>query len=198
MRDPTLRTGNVAAAAVLIGGVLLVALPRRAVSIVQVVAVTVAVAAVLHALATHVPVSGWLSPFRWMSPFHRPSSAGARGPDELDSIRARVSGRRQRLRGGPPLPPETLRLLQPLIRAALDLDRDDASYPPSARTRLSPVTWAVLTTDPLRNPYWFRTLPANDREVAGIVHAVLDDLERLAPGISASQGLPHPNPTRSP
>ena len=49
MIERTLRAGSVTAAAVLIGGVLIVAVPQHMVSIVQVVVVTVAVAAGLYA-----------------------------------------------------------------------------------------------------------------------------------------------------
>ncbi len=69
MSERNLRPANVAAAALVIGGVLLVALPRHALSIVQLVVLTAAAATALYALAVNVPPTGWMSPFKWMSPF---------------------------------------------------------------------------------------------------------------------------------
>ncbi len=180
MSERALRPGNVAAAGALIGGVLVVALPQHGMSIVQLVIVTVAVSSGVYALAVNVPSTGWISPFQWMSPFNR--AAGRRRPrarsDELRSIRTKLSGWRQRIENAPPMPPATLRLLKPLIASALDLDPDDEPHQGSARGPVSPLTWAVLTSEPLQRPYWFRTLRPNEGEVTQTVHAVLDDLDR--------------------
>ncbi|MCA9739772.1 MAG: hypothetical protein KC645_19250, partial [Gemmatimonadetes bacterium] len=75
MSDPTLRAGPVTAAAIAIGGMVLLAAPQHAASIVKVVVATAAVAAGLHALSRSVPATGWMSPFRWMSPFARGGGA---------------------------------------------------------------------------------------------------------------------------
>ena len=80
------------------------------------------------------------------------------------------------------MPPATLRLLKPLIASALDLDPDDEPHQGSARGPVSPLTWAVLTSEPLQRPYWFRTLRPDEREVAQTVHCVLDELDRLKAG----------------
>ena len=189
MNERTLRSGSVAAAAVLIGGVLIVALPQHSVSIVQLVVVTVAAAAGLYALGANVPHTGWISPFKWRSPFSpgvRPGTAG-QASDEMDSIRAKLSGRRQPIENGPAMPPEILRLLKPLIRIAHDLDPDDEAHQPPARGVLSPLTRAILTSDSLNESHWFRTLWSNEREVAEVVHSVMDDLDRLAAGTAGSQ-----------
>jgi hypothetical protein len=188
MNERTLRPGNVAAAAVLIGAVVVIVMPQHAMSVVQLVAVTVAAACGLYALSVRVPPTGWMSPFRWMSPFDRTAAQGWQGhrSDEVDLIRSKLSGRRQRVEGGPPTPPEVLRLVQPLIRAALDLDPGDDAGLASARALVSPLTWAVLTGEALRQPPWFRTLGPNGREVAEVVHAVLDDLDRLSAGATAA------------
>ena len=124
MNESALRPGNVAAAAVLIGGVLTVLLPQHAMSIVQLVIVTVAVSSAVYALAVNVPSAGWISPFKWMSPFNRAAYQGrrTRPSDELGSIGSKLSGRRQPIENGPPMPPATLRLLKPLIAVALDFD----------------------------------------------------------------------------
>jgi hypothetical protein len=187
MNERTLRLGNVAAGAVVIGGVLVVAMPREAVSILQLVIATVAVAGGLYALALHVPPSGWMSPFKWMSPFNQKvrRETGHHRLHETDSIRSKLSNRRQPVADGPPMPPEILLLLKPLIRTALNLDPDERSDPAAARKRLSPLTWAVLTSAPLREPHWYQTLRPDEREVTDVVHHVLDDIDHLAEGTVA-------------
>lgn len=193
MNERTLRPGNVAAGAVVIGGALIVVLPQHARSIVQLVIVTSAAAAALYALAASVPPSGWISPFRWMSPFGREESParGGRGRDDLALIRSRLSGWRKPIEGGPPLPPETLGLLQPLIRRELGLDgdADDEARLAPARRRVSPLTLAVLAADPRTWPSWFRPRPPNRDEVASVVGRVLDDLDRLAGAAEAEPSI---------
>lgn len=124
MNERTLRPSSLAAAAALIGGVLLIALPQHAMSVVRLVIVTIAAGSAMYVLALHVPTTGWISPFKWMSPFSRRSGEGRRHGrvGELDVLRASLAGRRQPVEGGPPLPPGTLRTLQPMIALALDLD----------------------------------------------------------------------------
>lgn len=175
------RPGAVAAAAVLIGGLLVVLVPHHAPSIVRIVLVTLAAAAALYALMVNAP------PDWWTSPFDRgvPTPPEEEQPDELDRIRARFSGRRQVLEASPPMPPETIRALQPLIRAALERahpDPHDELPRGLARRSLSPATRAVLAGDPVRRPPWFRTRRADEREVAEGVRRVLDDLDRLDRG----------------
>jgi hypothetical protein len=150
MNERTLRIGNVAAAAVAIGGALIIARPQYALGIVQLVLASVGAAAALYALAANVPPTGWLSPFKWMSPFNRAARPEERrnGWDEMTSLRSKLSGRRQQMRNAPPLPPEVVRLLKPLIRQTLDLDPEDEAQLASARHFLSPLAWAVLTSDP--------------------------------------------------
>ena len=186
MNGRALWPANVAAAAVLIGGVLIVALPQHALTIVQLVIVTTAVSVGVYALAVNVHPTGWISPFKWLSPFSRTAHQGRLGhrSDELDWIRAKLSGRRQHLENAPPMPPPILRQLKPLIAAALDLDLGDEPRLASARGRVSPLTFSVLTSEPLDRPSWFRMLPPNEREVAETVHRVLDDLDRLNSGNS--------------
>ena len=185
MNEHPRRPGEVAAA-VLIGGVLLIALPRHAMSIVQLVIVTVSVVAGLYALAVNVPPTGWMSPFKWMSPFGRATHFGRGGKEsgEIESIHRKLSGWRQPIQNGPPMPSETLRLLKPLIRAALDLEPGDDAHLASARALLSPLSWAVLTSGASGQPYyWFKMFPPNRREVAEAVHSVLDEVARLPTGI---------------
>lgn len=196
MTERALRPANVAAAAVTIGGVLVVAAPQHAVSIAQLVLVTVAAAAGVYSLAVNVPATGWISPFKWMSPFHgsaRPGRDG-RGSGEVDAIRSKLSGRRQPIENGPPLSPDTLRLLKPVITAALDIDPTDEAQLISARDVLSPLAWAVLTGDPLTEPYWLRTVGPDEREVAEVVHAVLDEIDRLAAPTLRVHGRPAAKP----
>ena len=113
MSERSLRTTNVAAGALLIGGLLVAPLPGRALSVVQVVVVALAAATALWVLASAVPPTGWISPFKWMSPFggvvtprlgHRSHALGF--------LRDRLGDRRQPVEGGPPLPPAVLRRLR--------------------------------------------------------------------------------------
>ena len=200
MNERALRPGNVAAAAMLIGGVIAIVLPQYAMSLVQLVIVTVAVSTALYALAVNVPSAGWISPFKWMSPFNRAAYPGRRKrrSDELRSIRSKLSGRRQPIEGSPPMPPATLRLLKPLIAVALDLDSGDEPPPTTARGRVSPLIWAVLTSEPLQRPRWFRTLRPNEREVTQTVHSVLDELDCLKSGASDPRRSVNSSHTRVP
>lgn len=170
-----------AAAAATLGGALIVFLPEHAPGIVQLVLVSVAAGAGLHALSSHVPQTGWLSPFKWLSPFADPARPTRRrhGSDEMHSIRSRLAGRRQTVPGCAPLPPDAIRLLQPVIAGALGVDPSNRRQMTRARDRLSTSTWSILTAEPLARPYWFRTLRPNQWEAAEVVHDVLDELERL-------------------
>lgn len=183
-----LRTPNVAAAAVFLGGLAVVARPEHVLSIVQVVLVTIAAAAGLYALAVHVPPTGWMSPFKWMSPFLPDTRAGRR-TDDLRPLRSLMSGRRQPVEGAPPLPPGVIRVLQPLIRGALQSDPTRTDLPRDAEYQVSELTWAVLKAEPLKRPPWYRSRWPNRREVAEVVHHVLGDVERLTHGSPA----PHPD-----
>jgi len=185
MSRRALRPTNVGAAALVIGGLLVIAWPQHAMSVARLVIVTCAFAAGLYALAVHVPPTGWISPFKWMSPFRKEvhETRTAHRADEVTLIRGLMSGRRQRLRDGSVMPASALRLLQPLITAALDLGPDDPVDSPSVRRAVSPLTYAVLTTPPLHRPPWYRTRRPNPRAVATQVQSVLDDLSRLRGGV---------------
>lgn len=222
MSARALRPPHVAAAAVLIGGIVVTALPQHALSVFQIVVVTVAVTTGIHALAVHVPATGWLSPFRWMSPFHARGRSGHDGPGDLDAIRAKLAGRRVPVADGPPLPVETLRLLRPLIRRALHLEPAEArsvhalpwmaadprdpvrrgDYRPDrlieARRRVSALTWSVLTAEDPDGPAWLRSRRPDQDQVAEAVHRVLDDLERVAAGLEPEPHLPSSPDPRSP
>lgn len=176
-----LRARNVAGAASALGGVVVVAAPQHAGTVLQVVVVAAAGGAVVAALGTLVPPTGWMSPFRWMSPFSPPTSrAGRLRSGDLDTVRERLTGRRQPIPCGPPLPPEVLRRLQPLVRRALDLDPDDATPPPEhVRGRVSAALWGVLTTQPLTRPGWLATHRPHPRAVADAVRTLLDEVDRL-------------------
>ena len=117
-----------------LGGVALVAFPQHAWSIVRLLTVAAAVSTALWVLVAHVPPTGWIAPFRWMSPFHGTARRRRRHAlDELQLIEAHLGARRQALEGAPPLPPAVLRLLKPLIESALDLE--GGSDPTAVRRR---------------------------------------------------------------
>lgn len=180
MNPTPLRQANVAAAAVVIGGLLVLVAPRYALTIVQLVVVTIAISAGLHALAANVPPTGWISPFKWMAPFNQALRDGATGPvpDELRAIRSHFGGWRRPFEPGPALPDSTVRLLRPLIRAGLDLDLGERRRD-QARGRVSARSWALLDADPADRPRWYLPVPPDARTVARAVHEVLDDLDRL-------------------
>jgi hypothetical protein len=181
MNGGGLRPGGVAAAAILIGGFLVLALPQHTESVVRLVVLTLAAVVGLHLLALLVPTwsDGWsTSPFRPAARARR----GGRAPEEVERIHSGLSGRRHPVENGPPMPPQVLRLLKPPIRVALErmgLDPTDEAGRVSARTLLSPLTWAVFTSDLRSAPDPFRVRRPDERQVAEVVHRVLDELEAL-------------------
>lgn len=194
MNEPLIRPGGVAAAAVTLGGFGVIALPQHAATLVQLVLITVPAAIALFALSISVPEWGGV---RWLlSPFKRPSRTGATGwgTDELDRIRGDLSRRRQPIPDGTPLTPGALRVLQPLVRAALErngLNPDHREDLEVARKRVAPLTWAVLISEPLLWKNWYETLRPDEAQVAEVVHRVLDDLDRLS---FDATGVPSPTP----
>ncbi len=182
MNQPALRIGNVAAGALALGGGLALALPQHVVSIAQLVILAVAASAGLRALASHVPATGLMYPLKWGSPFGDAGPAGraSAGGDEVARIRAALSRPRQRLSGAPDLPPEALRLLRPLLRSALELDRDAPVDPDRLPDSLSPAARAILTTEPLPHGSWVFLSRADERGVTETAHAVLDEVEHIA------------------
>lgn len=188
---------NVTSGALVLGGVLIFVVPGEVISTIQLVVVTAAAATGLHVLAASVPSSGWISPFKWMSPFdpalHRRSRV--RGSDEIASISSKLSGRRQRIGGGLAMPPETLRLLDPLIRGALDLNPEDDPALHHGAGSLSQLTRTILNSDPLRDPPWYRTSRSNPQEVADDVLYVLDELDRITTGIEVRRHPIEPHGT---
>ncbi len=171
-------------APILFGGGAIVVFPQYALSIIQIVIVTMAVLAAVYALAVNVPPTGWMSPFKLMSPFGDSAKQNGRGktPDQIRLIRSSFGGWRQPMRYGPPMPPGALRLLRPLIWEALDLGPGDEWVLKLARARLSPLSWAVLESGFSRRPFWFFWSPPNQREVAEITQMVLDEVDRIASG----------------
>jgi hypothetical protein len=174
MNDVWIRPAGMAAATVLIGGTLVAVVPQHAPTILRLVIATLAATAALHALGMNTP------PRWWRSPFVRSRSRGrkARTADEIDWIRSMLAAPRQRIRNGPPLPPEALALLQPVIRAGLER-RGLAQDGQTARSLLAPATRAVLDAVPLRRPGWYRLLPPDERATARTVQRVLDDVAGL-------------------
>ena len=180
----------VATSAVLIGGILLVVVPRGALGVIQLTILAAAMATALTAFLDSVPASGWLSPFRWLSPFSGLTEERTERPDELALIHARLQGRRSRVKGASPLPPDVVRLLDPLIRDTLDLlDAKDAAA-------LSPTSAAVLNTRPPLKPPALLTLPPAPDDVSDVVMQVLDDLERVSAQKRTASASARLNPTQ--
>jgi hypothetical protein len=181
MNEPALRPAEITAAAVVVAGGLIIVWPQLALSFAGLVIATVAAAAGLHAFAVLAPPAWWRSPFE---PRRRRRRRAGRA-DDLDWIRATLKGRRQPVENGPPLPPATLRLLQPLIRDVLEregIDPDDTAELEPAGIRKCPLTRAVLDAEPLRHPPWFRTRRPDARHAAETVQGVLDELDRIVAG----------------
>lgn len=174
-------TGETAAAVVLFGGLLLIAMPQHAGTIVRVLLVALSAVAALWAITRVMPeagVSGW-----WRSPFDPP---GSRRPAEprgaVERVRASLATRRQQIPGARPLPAETIRMVQPLIAVALErrgLDPDDAAHRPAIQRALSPLALGVLTSDPRYLPRWYETRRPDARRTADAVRRILDELESL-------------------
>ena len=180
MNERTFRPANIAAAAVLIGGLISLILPQHGASILRLVIVTIAAAAGVHALAVRAPPAWWRSPFDQAR-----NRRGRKERDEIDWIRSKLTGPRQRITRGRAVPPETLRLLQPLIESALEregLDPTDGASVESARDLLGPLTQVVLASDPLKRGSRLRMVRPDAAATAVVVHAVLDDLARLSDG----------------
>ena len=180
MNERTFRPANIAAAAVMIGGLLGLLLPQHGATILRLVIVTIAAAAGVYALAVLAPPAWWKSPFDQVRNRHARDER-----DEIDWIRSKLAGPRQRITRGRAVPPETLRLLQPLIGSALEregFDPADRASIGSARDVLSPLTAAVLDSEPLKRGLRLGMVRPDADATAGVVHAVLDDLERLSDG----------------
>jgi hypothetical protein len=186
MSPEVLRPLRVAAAALTLGGILVVLNPDRLPSVAQVVLLTLAAAAVLRVPLVAVPVVWWTSPFD-----RKGDGEGDRGPDELEAIRTRLAGRRQRVPQGPALPPDVVRLLRGMIRRALEregLDLETEVGLLEARTRVSPRAWGILTCPVLSRTSRFRTRRPDPSRVARAVQAVLDEVEELV--VASPGGLP--------
>ena len=181
------------------GGGAIVVFPQYALSFLQIVIVTMAVLAAIYALALNVPPTGWMSPFRLMSPFggSKKKRRRGKGGDPMGLIRSDLGGWRQPMQFDPPMPPGTLRLLRPLIKEALDLGSEDEWALELARARLSPLSWAVLESGFSRRPFRLLWSPPNQREVSKAVMAVLDDIVRLTSGIDDPVPYYPPNKRKS-
>jgi hypothetical protein len=181
MNSQILRPGSIAVGAIVIGGTLVLAMPQHAESIARLVIATVAAAAALYALGFNAP-PGW-----WHSPFDRKRAGNddATGSRELDWIRGELAAWRRRIPNGPPLPPEVLSVLRPLIESAVER-AGFRSGERDARLPLSPLTRAILRADPSQRPPWYRLVRPDRRAVAGTVHRVLDELDRIAAGAAGA------------
>ncbi len=203
MTSSTLRPPELAAATLFLGGLLVALAPGHVLAIAELTLVTLAAGACVYALSSNVPPTGWISPFKWLSPFggERRSERRSHGADEIEGIRAKLGGRRQRLSAAPPLPPDVLRMLQPLIAATLDMDAGDPAELEAAHHRLSDRAWSILAAEPLPRPYWLATVRPNPWEVAAVVTDVLDELHRVSTDPAprpAPPSLPPPAPSSRP
>ncbi len=181
MTAEALRPLRLVGAALVLGGLVIALTPRHALLVVELVLVTIAAGVCLYALASNVPPTGWISPFKWLSPFggERRAERRLHGADQIRGIRAKLGGRRQRLEGAPPMPPEVLRMLQPVMSSALDVDLEDRPAVEATRARLSPHAWAILATEPLPRSYWLTTVRPNAWEVAAVVADVLAEIHHV-------------------
>jgi hypothetical protein len=177
--EQALRPGSIALAAVVIGGVLILLLPQHAMSIARLVILTSAAAAGLHALGVSAP------PTWWRSPFDRPGQRRQRrGEDDYDRVRSALGGWRQRIPGGVPLPPEVVRLLEPLIADSVARGGGHATGAGDdgvAFVRLSPLVrvqgvWAAARPRP------HRLVRPDARAVSAAVLDVLNELDDQSGG----------------
>ena len=96
MTSSTLRPPELAAATLFLGGLLVALAPGHVLAIAELTLVTLAAGACVYALSSNVPPTGWISPFKWLSPFggERRSERRSHGADEIEGIRARLGCRR--------------------------------------------------------------------------------------------------------
>ena len=182
MSSPGARPLAVVAAAVVIGGLASAVWPQHGLSIVHIVTVTAAAAAGLHAVAANTArgtVDVWRSPLTRL--VQQPKVPAL--PSDLERTLSYLSTSRIRHQSVA-LPWGTARQLNRTAEAALErrgIDLDNPSHHAAARALVSPLTWAVATYDRNRVRGARRSpLRADSPGVARIVHAVLDDLDRLA------------------
>lgn len=179
MSDPRSRTLALAAGLLVAGGLAIFFSPDRVMITVQWTVAGLAAIAALHLVVAGAPSAWWTSPFDRAD---RPART-TEPVDETHWIRTRFEGRRVPVGGGRwALPPETVRLLRPLIEEAMIRKTADAGDPSSTealRGRLAPLTRAVLATDSTIQPGWWGTTRSDGEAVARLVDRVLDDLERL-------------------
>jgi hypothetical protein len=167
------------AAAVVLGGLGVAMWPQHWPSIVHLTVASAAVAACLHVLRTSVMSAEDrirpLSPLDHV-PRRRPVPAAPAGLERtLTFLRGARSAKRQ-----VKLPWRTAEQLKQAVTVLLErhgFDPSVAADRATVRAAVSPLTWKILTEPRVHH----KTATASDgRGVTGIVHAVLDDLERLA------------------
>jgi hypothetical protein len=170
-----------AAAALVVAGAAVAVVPQHAGSVIRLLLGALAVAALslplyLVARSAMDTPSSVLERVAW----RRQQEDGVPG---LGSLRSSL--RTNGIVTGAPLPPTVRRQLAAIVATAVErhgLDPRD----PQQRSRLSPATWAVLDADRARRPEHerrqeYRIKPA---ATAQLVHAVLDDLQRLDEGLA--------------
>lgn len=194
------------AAAVALAGGAVAAFPQHALSIVQVLVLTTAVAVGLQVLSTTVVwrrVHGLYD--RWtylMSPFRQTGAPEKRRYDvpELDRVVALLGRSRSRDSRLPAVPPEVALRLGRIARAELfrqGVDPHDPAHQAAYRQALSPVTWQVILYRPEDQQQRHRYAPPDSAGTAALVHTVLDDLDRFRNGARASDRPADQNrPTR--
>lgn len=170
MNRSGLEPARVAAATLVLGGLLVALSPALSARVIRIVIVAGAAGAALFVLRTQAARAWWTSPFNVVR--HRPDRPGS--SPELVRVAAKFEGRRQPVPGGTPLPPETIRLLRPLVVAALARHRAVGT-----ETEASALTRALPGLEPQVWPRWFQTRSPRPTRVAQAVHRVLDDIDRM-------------------
>jgi hypothetical protein len=162
-----------------IGGLVIAVWPQHGLSIVQLVTVTAAVAAGLHAVLVNAGSGTWDVRSSPLGQLSRPARVPSM-PSDLERTYAQLWSSRLRY-GDVAMPWGTARQLRRTVATAFGgIDMDDPSDRAAVHALVSPLTWAVLTHDRNRpSGQRLMTLPADAPRVARIVHLVLDDLNRL-------------------
>ncbi len=167
---PPLSPRPMASASLVLGGLLLVAAPAHAVSVAQLAVATVAAAGALFVVVRQLRPAVWMTPF---NPRDRP-----RGDEDLrsevDRLRTRLGGGRVQVAPGLALPPEVVRVLQPIVRAELEGAAGGVlAAPPSATLQ------AILRFESPDPRLRVRVRRGDEQAVSAVVHEVLDELDRL-------------------
>lgn len=168
-------------AALVLGGLLLILSPRNALSIGQLAVATMAASGALFVVVRQLKPAVWMTPF---NPRDRPASSSS-DRSEIDRLQTRLAGDRVKVGPGLSLPPEVVRVLQPIVRSELEAARGAPGH-----ARPSPALQAILRFESPDARPRERGRRGDERAVAEVVHQILDELDALQASPDSSSERP--------